>query len=446
MVRARRGVILGSGGFEKNLEMREKYQPSPITVDWTTGSQFNTGGGDPGRHRRRREDRPARRRLVGSDHPAAVRAVVLPGRAQPARLDHRQRRGPAVHERGAPVRRGRARDLQGRGHRRLARAVVDGDRPALPQPLPVRRTRRRASRSPAAGTSTARSRRPPRSPSSPPRSTYRPTRCEATVERFNGFAASGVDEDFHRGESAYDKYYSDPTVKPNPSLHAIDQGPFYAVKIVPGDLGTKGGLVTDERARVLRPDGSVDPRPVRRRQRVVRRHGPHVRRPRRHHRPRAHVRLPRRRGHRASVRWLRSVRQALARLPQPPSSVETTPTERPTSAHRPRPSRSAPSSARSTSPGPRATCCSTTSRIGATDLSYTLEGPAPAGAAVVRGRRADVPRDRPAAARPARLRHQPRPGRARLAVDRGRRPAADLRRGHAARPGSPTSGTRARPP
>ena len=46
-------------------------------------------------------------------------------------------------------------------------------------------------------------------------------------------------------------------MKPNPSLHSIDQGPFYAVKIVPGDLGTKGGLVTDERARVLRPDGTV---------------------------------------------------------------------------------------------------------------------------------------------------------------------------------------------
>jgi 3-oxosteroid 1-dehydrogenase len=70
-----------------------------------------------------------------------------------------------------------------------------------------------------------------------------------TVERFNGFARTGIDEDFHRGESDYDKYYSDPTVKPNPSLHAIDH--------VPGDLGTKGGLVTDEHARVLRPDGTV---------------------------------------------------------------------------------------------------------------------------------------------------------------------------------------------
>jgi len=78
-----------------------------------------------------------------------------------------------------------------------------------------------------------------------------------TIQRFNGFAESGVDEDFHRGESAYDRYYADPRVKPNPSLHIIDRGPFYAVKIVPGDLGTKGGIVTDERARALRPDGSV---------------------------------------------------------------------------------------------------------------------------------------------------------------------------------------------
>ena len=45
MVRARRGVILGSGGFERNLELREKYQPQPTSIEWTTGSEFNTGGG-----------------------------------------------------------------------------------------------------------------------------------------------------------------------------------------------------------------------------------------------------------------------------------------------------------------------------------------------------------------------------------------------------------------
>ena len=116
----------------------------------------------------------------------------------------------------------------------------------------------------------------------------------ATVDRFNGFARHGVDEDFHRGESAYDKYYSDPTVKPNPSLHVIDQAPFYAVKIVPGDLGTKGGLVTDERARVLRPDGSVIAGLYAAGNVLRRGHGPHLRRPGRHHRPGPGLRLPRR--------------------------------------------------------------------------------------------------------------------------------------------------------
>ncbi len=72
-------------------------------------------------------------------------------------------------------------------------------------------------------------------------------------------ARTGVDTDFHRGDSAYDKYYGDPRNKPNPSLGVIDRPPFYAVKMVPGDLGTKGGIVTDEHARALRPDGSVIP-------------------------------------------------------------------------------------------------------------------------------------------------------------------------------------------
>lgn len=80
-----------------------------------------------------------------------------------------------------------------------------------------------------------------------------------TVTRFNGFARTGKDTDFGRGDSAYDRYYSDPTVRPNPNLGAIERGPFSALRIVPGDLGTKGGLLTDEHARVLREDGSAIP-------------------------------------------------------------------------------------------------------------------------------------------------------------------------------------------
>ena len=77
------------------------------------------------------------------------------------------------------------------------------------------------------------------------------------VQRFNGFARSGVDGDFGKGNSAYDRYYGDPTVRPNPCLGPIEKGPFSAYRVVIGDLGTKGGVLTDEHARALREDGSV---------------------------------------------------------------------------------------------------------------------------------------------------------------------------------------------
>jgi len=78
----------------------------------------------------------------------------------------------------------------------------------------------------------------------------------STYERFNRMAEAGKDEDFHRGESAYDRYYGDPTVKPNPNLRPLD-GDLYAVKVVLSDLGTCGGLVADEHGRVLREDKST---------------------------------------------------------------------------------------------------------------------------------------------------------------------------------------------
>lgn len=80
-----------------------------------------------------------------------------------------------------------------------------------------------------------------------------------TVERFNGFASTGRDEDFGRGARAYDRYQADPRVKPNPSLGAIERPPFYAVQIVPGDVGTAGGLMADEHGRVLGREGDAIP-------------------------------------------------------------------------------------------------------------------------------------------------------------------------------------------
>lgn len=78
-----------------------------------------------------------------------------------------------------------------------------------------------------------------------------------TVGRMNNYAATGVDPEFGKGNNAFERYYADPKIKPNPCLAPIVQAPFYALPITPGEIGTKGGLVTDENARVLREDGSV---------------------------------------------------------------------------------------------------------------------------------------------------------------------------------------------
>jgi 3-oxosteroid 1-dehydrogenase len=256
VVRARRGVILGSGGFERNLEMREKYQPQPTSVDWTTGSEFNTGGGilagiAAGAETDLLDDswwgptiplpgRPwfclAERNLPGS---------MIVNQAGERFMNEALPYVEAVHEIYAG-------EATGVGHvpswmvidqRYRNRYVFAGLMPR--QPFPGHWYQNEVIREADTIEALAAEIDVPAE------------RLTATVERFNGFARNGIDADFHRGESAYDKYYSDPTVKPNPSLHTIDQGPFYAVKIVPGDLGTKGGLVTDERARVLRADGSV---------------------------------------------------------------------------------------------------------------------------------------------------------------------------------------------
>jgi 3-oxosteroid 1-dehydrogenase len=86
-----------------------------------------------------------------------------------------------------------------------------------------------------------------------------PTRLRATTELFNGFANAGRDQDFQRGARAYDRFLGDYTHKPVATLGAVERGPFYAVPVVPGDVGTFGGVVTDCNARVLRLDGSVIP-------------------------------------------------------------------------------------------------------------------------------------------------------------------------------------------
>lgn len=78
---------------------------------------------------------------------------------------------------------------------------------------------------------------------------------KTTVERVNGFARSGDDVDFGRGGNVFDRYYGDSNISPNPCLAPMEKGPYYAMPMYAGDIGTKGGLLTNEHAQVLRETG-----------------------------------------------------------------------------------------------------------------------------------------------------------------------------------------------
>jgi 3-oxosteroid 1-dehydrogenase len=84
-----------------------------------------------------------------------------------------------------------------------------------------------------------------------------PGTLRSTVERFNGFVAANDDKDFHRGAREYDRWLGDRFHAPNTTLGDVSEGPFYAIPVIPGDVGTLGGVVTDDKARVLRDDGTA---------------------------------------------------------------------------------------------------------------------------------------------------------------------------------------------
>ncbi|MDH4564068.1 FAD-dependent oxidoreductase [Pseudomonas sp. BN411] len=84
-------------------------------------------------------------------------------------------------------------------------------------------------------------------------------RLQATVAAFNADAERGIDPEFQRGASAYNQAQGEPLHGPNPSLGALAKGPFYALKLVPGSLGTFAGLRTDASARALDDRGEIIP-------------------------------------------------------------------------------------------------------------------------------------------------------------------------------------------
>ncbi|NUS43761.1 MAG: 3-oxosteroid 1-dehydrogenase, partial [Mycobacteriaceae bacterium] len=260
LLTARRGVVVAAGGFEHNEAMRKQYQREPIGTAWTSGATANTGDGI-------RAGQELGGAVAFMDDAWWGPSIPLP-RMPWFCLSERNLPGSIiVNDRGERFMNESLPYVEAT-HRMYGGENGQGEGPGENIPAWLVFDQRYRNRYAFAGLY-------PRQPL--PGRWYKSgaaTRADsigeladkigvpadalaATVSRFNAFARDGKDSDFGRGESAYDNYYGDPRNKPNPNLGPLDQGPFYAVKMVPGDLGTKGGLETDTYGRVLREDGSV---------------------------------------------------------------------------------------------------------------------------------------------------------------------------------------------
>jgi 3-oxosteroid 1-dehydrogenase len=260
-VEARNGVILSSGGFEKNNEMRQQYLAGPTDADWTAGSPGNTG-------EMIEEGKRLGATVAHMDEAWWGPTIVLPGEPQARML---------VIEKNLPYsmmvnKVGERFVNESSSYTKVIRGMIAANEPGR-ESVPAYLIFDSVYRS-----------RYPFGPMLPgqfhpdwavPGNTWNAIAksdnlrdlalqldidadgLEQTASKFNGYAREGVDQDFNRGGQNYDLYYGDMEVKPNPCLGPVEKAPFYGVKVYPGELGTKGGLVTDTQARVLKENGDV---------------------------------------------------------------------------------------------------------------------------------------------------------------------------------------------
>ena len=260
-VGAEKGVILAAGGFERNADLRRRYLPA-APEPTASGSQINNEGDA----------------LVEAQrHGAAVRNLDSAWWAPTFRIPGEPRARLSTVERALPYsiivnQAGRRYANEALAYHRFGEVMMAEDRPdAHTDPSWLVFDSRYRARYPAGpvipGIPDALLSRgvkqvlvkAPTIAKLAERMKLSPAALEETVARFNRMVRDGHDEDFGRGDAAYDRLYGDPRVAPNPALGTVEKAPFYAIPIHLGDIGTNGGLVTDERARVLREGGEAIP-------------------------------------------------------------------------------------------------------------------------------------------------------------------------------------------
>jgi succinate dehydrogenase/fumarate reductase flavoprotein subunit len=255
-IRARRAVHLGGGGFARNAEMRKRYQPAPVTGAWTSASPSDTGNAI------------TLGMTLGADTALMDEAwwgpaSVLPTGQGMFHVSERSKPGSLIVDQNGVRYMNEAQSYVDAVHA-MFRHQAEGAG-GIPSWLVFDQQYR--SRypfgmllpgvTPQHLVDAGYFRRAHSIEELAVMCDINPTTLRATIERFNGMAKMGIDSDYSRGANVYDRYFGDPRIKPNPCLAPLVKPPFYGVALYPGDLGTKGGLVTDEHGRVLRPGGPV---------------------------------------------------------------------------------------------------------------------------------------------------------------------------------------------
>jgi len=263
-IRARKGVVLAAGGFESSDEMRRRYLPNPTRAAWTCGSPHNTGDGI-------RMGMEAGAALAFMEDAWWGPTTVVPGEARARMLVIEKslpgsifvnRRGERFVDEAAPY-----IDIVNTMYRKNTPAA-----PCVPAAMIFDALYRKKY---PCGPFLQSSQQPDWMLPKALKQGYLykdrtlaglaaqmgidPEGLQAAVNRVNGFAETGKDLDYGKGDSLYDRYYGDAGVQPNPCLAPIATPPFYGLEVQAGDLGTKGGLVTDASARVLDRSGAVIP-------------------------------------------------------------------------------------------------------------------------------------------------------------------------------------------